>query len=39
MVEVFPRQVLLLIRFLQPQHRGKVKHELQVAYTSQVYEL
>ena len=39
MVEVFPRQVLLLIRFLQPQHRGKVINDLQVAYTSQVYEL
>ena len=39
MLEVFPRQVLLLIRFLQPQHRGKVINDLQVAYTSQVYEL
>ena len=31
MLEVFSRQVLLLIRILQ-QHRGKVTHELQVAY-------
>ena len=32
MLEVFSRQVLLLIRLLQTRHRGKVKHELQVAY-------